>query len=229
MFRKITPFTVKGVIWYQGESNAHQAGLYKKIFTAMIQNWRDDLENSSLPFLFVQLAPFKGWYAENDTSWASLREAQLDTLKSVNNTAMVVITDCGESNNIHPRNKKTVGERLAAAARGMVYGENIEYSGPIFRDMKIEGKNAILYFDHVGKGLTFIGEEPLGFEICGREGVYLKADVCIKGNTIVASNPEIDEPYGVRYGWSNFPEVNFYNIDGFPASPFRAFRGNKSS
>jgi len=140
MFRKITPFTVKGVIWYQGESNAHQAGLYKKIFTAMIQNWRDDLENSSLPFLFVQLAPFKGWYAENDTSWASLREAQLDTLKSVNNTAMVVITDCGESNNIHPRNKKTVGERLAAAARGMVYGENIEYSGPIFRDMKIEGK-----------------------------------------------------------------------------------------
>lgn len=228
MIKPLQPFAIKGAIWYQGESNAGQAYEYRTLFPAMIQSWRDDWEQGDFPFLFVQLAPFLAKAKQpQESAWAELRESQALTARKVKNAAMAVITDVGDPADIHPRNKRVVGERLALAARGVAYGEKLVYSGPEYDSHEIEGANVILKFKSVGQGLEAKGGELTGFTICGEDKKWVNAKAVIKGDTVVVSAEGVKKPVAVRFGWYNFPEVNLWNKDGLPASPFRTdnFRG----
>ena len=218
MIQPLLKFPIKGAIWYQGESNSGRAYGYRTLFPAMIESWREAWGNE-FPFLLVQLAPFQG----NGVNFAELRDAQLLATKELPKVGMAVITDVGNKTNIHPQQKKPVGERLELAARALAYGEKIEYSGPIFNKMNIEGKQATLMFDHVGKGLKVKGEELTGFTVAGDDKVFHPAKATIKGDTVVVESDEVAKPTAVRYGWINFaePTLNFYNKEGLPASPFR--------
>ncbi|UGU18202.1 sialate O-acetylesterase [Sinomicrobium kalidii] len=208
-------YTVRGVVWYQGESNAERAHQYRKLFPAMIKNWRNDWKQGDFPFYFVQIAPHRGQNPE-------IREAQLLSMKSVPNTGMVVLTDAGNAQNIHPLNKQVVGKRLALWARAQTYGEKgLVYSGPIFTHMKKEGEKIRLYFDYTGSGLVCKGDSLTHFTIAEKNGEFLPAKAEIENNTIVVSNPEIKNPAAVRFGWENVPEHNLFNKEGLPASPFR--------
>lgn len=223
MIAPLIPYAIKGAIWYQGESNAGRAAQYHTLFPDLIRNWRRDWGQIDFPFLCVQLAPFSKIEPQpKGSDWAELREAQLLATKILPKVGMAVITDVGNEHNIHPKKKAPVGARLALAARAIAYGERIEYSGPIYRDMKIEGSKIILRFDHVGKGLEARDGELKGFAICGddRKFVWAKAEI-LPNNTIAVSSPEVANPVAVRYGWANCPVVNLWNKDGLPASPFR--------
>lgn len=214
MISPLQPFAIKGVIWYQGESDTKKAEQYQILFPALIESWRKAWKQNHFPFLFVQLAPYKYTTPE-------IREAQLLTLAKTKNTAMVVTTDCGDPDDIHPANKKTVGERLALAARAIAYKEKIEYSGPIYSSKRLKGRLIILSFIHKGKGLSCKGDRLTGFEIAGEDKQFVPALAIIKHNKVYVSHEKIKKPLFVRYGWSNVPEINLYNKDGFPASPFR--------
>jgi sialate O-acetylesterase len=222
MIAPLQPFAIQGVIWYQGESNAGRAYAYRTLFPLMIQSWRDSWGQGDFPFLFVQLAPFMAIVNEpQESTWAELREAQLLTAQKVKNTAMAVITDVGDPNDIHPRQKAPVGERLALAARALAYGEKIVYSGPIYDSMKVEGNKAILSFKHVGGGLVVKGDRLQGFTIAGADRKFVNADAVIQENKVIVSSPKVEKPVAVRYGWANCPVVNLWNKEGLPASPFR--------
>jgi sialate O-acetylesterase len=225
MIAPLVPYAMRGAIWYQGESNAPRALQYRTLFPAMIKNWRADWKQGDFPFLFVQLAPFKAIVKEpQESDWAELREAQLLTSLKVPNTAMAVITDAGDEKDIHPKQKETVGKRLALAARGTVYGESVVPSGPLYvpGSLKIEGDQAILGFKHVGSGLEFRGDSGLqGFTIAGADRVFHNARAEIKGDQIVVRSPQVARPVAVRFGWANYPVVNLWNKNGLPASPFR--------
>jgi sialate O-acetylesterase len=215
MIHPLLPLAVKGCAWYQGESNNKKPEQYRTLLTAMIHNWRSDFGNPEMPFLIVQIAPHKDMKPE-------LREAQLLVSQAVKNTALIVTTDCGDANDIHPPFKQPVGARLALAARGLAYGEQMEYQGPVYKSVQVKGKEMIVEFDHVGKGLSTQGSSLLtGFTIAGKDKIFVPATAKIKGKTIVVSNDTITQPVAVRYGWSNVPDVNLYNADGLPASPFR--------
>lgn len=217
MIAPLQSFPIKGVIWYQGESNddsASRAKQYRTLFPLLINDWREHWVTKNFPFLFVQIAPYRDMTPE-------IREAQLFTFKQTPKTAMAVITDAGDAANIHPANKQIVGERLALAARALAYGENIEYSGPIFRSIKIRGNKVILRFDHAGSGLLAKGGVLKGFSLAGPDKNFVPGQAIIEGKTIVVSSPQVATPVAVRYGWSNVPDVNLYNKEGLPASPFR--------
>ena len=222
MILPVSPYAIRGVIWYQGERNSPRAYQYRTLFPALIADWRALWNNPRLPFLFVQLAPFGTPSPEpRDDLWAELREAQLMTSQTVAHTAMAVITDVGEQTNIHPVKKQPVGARLALAARALVYGEKIEYSGPIYRSMTIDGNHAVLSFDHVGQGLVAQDGPLTGFAICGADHKFVYAEAEIRGDEIRVWSPQVPAPVAVRYGWAGFPVVNLWNQDGLPASPFR--------
>jgi sialate O-acetylesterase len=215
MIAPLIGFPVKGVIWYQGESNNGNATQYRDRFSTMIADWRKQWENPKLPFLFVQIAPHQKMTPE-------LREAQLQTLETTAHTAMVVTADVGDAEDIHPANKEPVGVRLALAARALAYGEKIEYSGPLFESVKPVGNKLVIAFTHVGKGLEARGGLLRGFTVAGADGNFLPATAEIQGREVAVSNAEVPEPKAVRYGWSNVPDVNLFNQDGLPASPFRS-------
>jgi len=218
MIAPLIPYGVRGAIWYQGESNAGRAYQYRKLFPAMIQNWRKDWGRGDFPFYYVQIAPYK--YKTEFTA-AELREAQLMTL-SVLNTGMVVTSDIGDPNDIHPRNKQEVGRRLALWALAKTYGNaDIVFSGPIYRSMKIEADRVRIFFDHVSGGLVSKGGQLTHFEIAGEDREFLPAQAVIDGETVVVSCEKVDRPLAVRFGWSNTAEPNFFNKAGLPASPFR--------
>jgi len=222
MIAPLEPFALRGAIWYQGESNAGRAYQYRTLFPAMIRCWRDAWPQGDFPFLFVQLAPFMKIEQEpSESAWAELREAQLLTMLRVPNTAMAVITDVGEEDNIHPKKKEPVGDRLALAARALAYGEKIEYSGPVFSKMEIDGGKAVLSFDHLGGGLVAEGGKLAGFAVCGEDRRFVNADAEIRGDKVIVSSPEVPKPAAVRYGWANYPLGNLWNRAGLPASPFR--------
>jgi len=222
MIAPLLPFAIKGAIWYQGESNASRAEQYRSLFATMIRNWRRAWGQGDFPFLCVQLAPFKSVKdAPGESDWAELREAQWLATKNLPNVGMAVITDVGDPKDIHPKRKQPVGERLATAARGIAYGEKIEYSGPIYRKLKIRGNKAEISFDHVGEGLEARDGALKGFAICGEDRKWVWADAEIVGDKVVVSNPAVTRPAAVRYGWADCPVVNLWNKDGFPASPFR--------
>ncbi len=220
MQKRIIPYTVRGVIWYQGEANAQRAEQYRTLFPALIQEYRDDFKNQELPFLFVQLANYDHPAYGSQPIWAELREAQLLTWQKVKNTAMVVTMDVGEKNTIHPTNKKPVGERLAACAFYNVYGLNNPYSGPIYKDEKFNGDKAIVSFDFVYDGLSVDGQVK-GFAICGKDKVFVPAEAKIENNKVIVSSELVKEPIAVRYSWANWSDGNLKNKNGFPASPFR--------
>ncbi len=214
MIAPLQSYPIKGVIWYQGEANNDRAKQYQILFPLLIDDWRKQWHEGHFPFLFVQIAPFCGMTPE-------IREAQFLTLKQSPNTAMVVITDAGDANDIHPSHKQVVGERLALAARGLAYAEKIEYSGPLFDSMRIENSRAILSFTHAGSGLVTKGGELKGFTLAGEDKTFVPAHAEIQGDEIVVTSDQVAKPVAVRYGWANVPDVNLYNKEGLPASPFR--------
>jgi sialate O-acetylesterase len=222
MIAPIIPYAMRGAIWYQGESNAGRAYEYRTLLPTMIKNWRTDWKQGNFPFLIVQLAPFMKIETEpGESQWAELREAQLLTTLTVPNTALAVITDVGEENDIHPRRKEPVGARLALAARALAYGEKIAYSGPVHHAMRTEGNKAILSFEHTGSGLAAKGGPLTGFTLAGKDRKFVKAQAEIHGDKVAVWSPTVDEPVAVRYGWTNYPVVNLWNKEGLPASPFR--------
>jgi sialate O-acetylesterase len=218
----VIPYGMRGVIWYQGESNAYRACQYRELFPAMITQWRRKWEQGDFPFLFVQLAN----YHFEPQVFPELREAQSMTLK-LPQTAMAVTIDIGDSTDIHPKNKQEVGRRLALAAQKTAYSEDILFSGPIYKKMFIEGSKCWLLFDHIGDGLVAKEDgELLGFSVAGKDREFLKARARIDGNQIIIWNEEINQPVAVRYAWANHPvDFNLYNQSGenpcLPASPFR--------
>jgi sialate O-acetylesterase len=219
MIAPLVPLTFRGAIWYQGESNATRAFQYRTLFPAMIRDWRAAF-GREFPFLFVQLANFVP--AENARiGWAELREAQLLALQ-LPATGMAVTIDIGDSKDIHPKNKVDVGKRLAAAARGLVYGEKVEPSGPLFERATFEGGKARVTFRHAGGGLVQKGESLTGFSIAGEDQKFFPAVARIEGNEVVVTNPDVARPVAVRYGFECDPRCNLYNQDGLPASPFRS-------
>lgn len=223
MFAPVSEYTVKGVIWYQGESNTPEPEIYEDLFTTMIQEWRKELKQENLPFLYVQLPNYlerENMQALN--KWPLLRESQLETLK-LPNTAMAVAIDVGEWNDLHPLNKQAVGKRLALAARKIAYGEDIVAMGPIYHHMEVQGNQAILSFTNIGTGLmSKDGEKLRNFQIAGADGVYQEADAVIEKDHVIVSCDKVGAPSTVRYAWSDSPvNINFYNKEGLPASPFR--------
>ena len=214
MIHPLIPYGIKGVIWYQGESNRDKHLLYRTLFPAMITDWRARWKQGDIPFLYVQLAPYADMSPE-------IREAQFLTLGKIKNSAMTVTTDVGDAKDIHPRKKEPVGQRLALAARALAYGEKIEYSGPLYESMKADKEKIILQFKHIGTGLIAKDGPLKGFTIAGKDKTFVPAKAEIQGSTIVVSADGITDPTAVRYGWANVPDVNLFNQEGLPASPFR--------
>jgi len=224
MIAPLVNYAIKGFIWYQGESNTGRAEEYAKLQPAQIADWRKQWQRGDLPFLFVQLPNFMDvCYSPAESQWAVFRESQLRSL-AVPNTAMAVTIDAGEWNDIHPDNKKTVGDRLALAAWKLAYNEkDLVASGPIFRSAVIENKKIILSFDHTGSGLISIDGEPLSqFAIAGADKKFVWANAQIEDDKIVVWSDRVDAPLYVRYAWADNPDgANLYNKEGLPASPFR--------
>jgi sialate O-acetylesterase len=219
MIAPLTPYAIRGVIWYQGESNSanDRAPMYERLFQTMIRDWRDRWAQGDFPFLFVQISNFTSGPWED---WATIRDAQRRAL-ALRNTAMAVTIDIGNPDDVHPTDKLDVGHRLALAARGMAYDENIEFSGPLFRQVTREDHALRVWFDHA-EGLQAKGDFVKGFEIAGKDGKFVLAEARIDGTTVVVSNSAVDAPVHVRYGWANSPDCNLQNGVGLPASPFRS-------
>jgi sialate O-acetylesterase len=217
MIAPLTPFPIRGVIWYQGESNSalERAPLYNRIFRTLIEDWRREWDVGDFPFLYVQISNFKSTPAED---WALLRDQQLKTLE-MRNTAMAVTIDIGNPDDVHPTDKLDVGLRLARAAQSIAYGESVEYNGPLFRQATPEGSAIRVWFDHA-KGLTAKGGEVAGFEVAGADGTFSPASAHIEGETVLASSPSVPDPAFVRYGWANSPKCDLFNSEELPASPF---------
>ncbi|HUX84796.1 MAG TPA: sialate O-acetylesterase [Chitinophagaceae bacterium] len=218
------PYTIKGFLWYQGESNASHPSTYEGLMKALIGDWRKLWNQGELPFLYVQLPNFlEVTYSPSESGWAEIREAQRLAL-SVPKTAMAVTIGLGEWNDIHPLDKKDVGDRLAFAAENLAYGDSsVPYSGPLFQSATTRGDSMILSFSHTGGGLVARGGGDLKyFSISGRDRKFVWAKARIEGNQVVVWNDSIPHPVTVRYGWADNPEgANLYNRDGLPASPFQ--------
>lgn len=214
---------VKGVLWYQGEANTGRASEYTAFLKALVADWRQRFDDPSMPFIYAQLPGFMDVnYLPSESDWAVLRESQAKAL-TVPNTAMTVNIDLGEWNDIHPDNKKDVGERMALAALKLAYNENVVYSGPIYKDHRIDGNKVIIGFDHIGGGLiTIDGEAPGAFAIAGPDKKFVWANAKIEGDHVVVWSDEVPNPKFVRYAWADNPDnPNLFNKEKLPASPFR--------
>ncbi len=219
MVAPIIPFAIKGVIWYQGESNVNRPTQYIKLFQTMITSWRKGWGEGNFPFYFVQIAPYR--YKKSLVNASLLREAQTKAL-SLPNTGIIVTTDVGNIEDIHPKNKQAVGSRLALLALAKTYKfDNLVYTSPVYKLMKIEGNAIRLSFDNIGSGLTSKEELLTDFEIAGADQKFVKATAIIDGATVVVSSDKVTNPVAVRFGWSIISEPNFFNKEGFPAAPFR--------
>ncbi|MET0463537.1 MAG: sialate O-acetylesterase [Chitinophagaceae bacterium] len=223
MVAPVINYTIKGFCWYQGEANTGQPKQYEKLQSALIADWRSKWKNDSLPFLYVQLPGFMDYnYLPAESNWAMMRESQGKTL-SVPNTAMVVAIDLGEWNDIHPDNKKAVGERLAIAAYKTVYKENVVHSGPTVQSVNADGDKIVITFSNTGGGLmTADGAPPAEFSIAGDDKKFVWATAKIEGNSVIIWNEEVKAPKYVRYAWADNPvNPNLRNREGLMASPFR--------
>ena len=218
MIAPAAPYTIKGVIWYQGEANTDpkRAPMYARLFSTLIADWRQQWNEGNFPFLYVQISNFNS-PAED---WGAIRDAQRRTLSTAN-TAMAVTLDIGDPDNVHPADKQTVGARLALAARALVYGEpQLTYSGPLFRTATTEGSAMRIWFDHAKSGLTSHGPELEGFEIAGADGKFVPAAARIDGSTVVVQAQGVSKPRAVRYAWASFTNANLFNKENLPASTF---------
>ncbi|MCC4211187.1 sialate O-acetylesterase [Leeuwenhoekiella parthenopeia] len=214
---------VKGILWYQGESNTGNPKAYEGYMAALISGLRSVLGQPETPFIYAQLPNFMDVsYLPSESNWAELREAQLKALKN-SNTAMTVNIDLGEWNDIHPDNKKDVGERMALAGLKLAYGENLVYSGPVYESHTVEAGKVILKFKHTGNGLMSNDGEPLSeFALAGEDGKFVWANAKIEGDRVIVWSDEVAEPKYLRYAWADNPDnPNLYNKEGLPASPFR--------
>ncbi len=217
-------YGIRGTIWYQGETNAGRAYQYDDLMKLLITSWRKDWGQGDFPFYFVQLADFQDETPNpGESSWAELREAQTNTLREVPNTGQAVITDLGESNDIHPREKRDVAERLLRWALAKDYGYDISYRSPEFREMEIKDGKAILSFDHTGGGLKTSDVSTVrGFAVCGADKKWKSAEGKIIGDRrIEVSSKEVSEPTAVRYAWATNPVCNIVSKEGLPLTPFR--------
>jgi sialate O-acetylesterase len=218
-------YGIRGVIWYQGESNAGRAYQYRDLFPLMIQSWRDEWQIGDFSFYWVQLADFLPEKSEpGDSSWAELREAQTMTMSKLPKTGEAVIIDLGEGRDIHPRNKQDVAKRLARWALARDYGmSNVPYHSPQYKSMEKQGNKIVLSIDHVGSGLyTFDTQNPIGFAIAGSDQKFVWADAKLVGNDkIEVSSNKVAEPAAVRYAWADNPVCNVYSREGLPLTPFR--------
>jgi sialate O-acetylesterase len=225
MINPLVPYGIRGALWYQGEANAGRAHQYSISFPLLISNWRKKWNQGDFPFYFVQLS---SWMADHGNSnkgskWAELRESQTATL-SVPNTGMAVTLDIGDTKDIHPANKQDVGLRLAAIALNKDYGRKNEYSGPVYKDMKVEGNKVHLTFDHAKNG--FLIKDAYGylkgFEVAGSDQHFYYAKAAITDGRVVVYSDSVVTPVAVRYGWADdMPEANLNNREGLPAVPFR--------
>jgi sialate O-acetylesterase len=221
MIIPLTNYAIRGVIWYQGEANAGRPIQYRKLFPALIRDWRRVWDEGDFPFLFVQLA---NWGINvPQSNWPELREAQLMTL-SVPKTGMAVTIDIGDGSDIHPKNKQEVGYRLALAAQAIAYGQDVIYSGPIYESMAVEGEKVRLHFKYAYGGLVaknWPAPTLTGFEIAGEDHKFIGAEAKIDGDTILVHSGKVAHPVAVRYAFAMNPWCNLYNRMGLPASPFR--------
>lgn len=222
MIAPLLPFAIKGAIWYQGESNAGRAWQYRALLAAMIADWRARFGVGDFPFYIVQLAAWQPTYAEpRDNEWAELREAQAFTAKTVPNSGLAVTIDIGDAADIHPKDKRDVGHRLALCALAKTYGQSVEWSGPEYKSMAVNGKAIRIEFNHVGGGLMANGETLTGFAIAGEDRKFVWANAVIEGDSVVVSSPKVTNPVAVRYAWDINPVCDLFNRDGLPAVPFR--------
>jgi sialate O-acetylesterase len=218
MIAPLTAFPIRGVIWYQGEANTRRDGapdLYGRQLAAMIADWRQHWGIGDFPFYYVQLSNFRSDASED---WPAVREGQRSTLR-VMNTGMAVTIDIGNPDDVHPLNKQDVAKRLALWARAKTYGESVEFSGPLFRQLTREGTSLRVWFDH-GDGLN--AKTLHGFEVAGDGERFHAATARIEGATIIADSTDVPHPVRVRYGWANSPDCDLFNKQGLPASPFQA-------
>ncbi|CAM3123632.1 sialate O-acetylesterase [Rariglobus hedericola] len=243
MIHPLIPYALKGVVWYQGESNVGRAYQYRTAFPLLIKDWRTRWGQGDFPFLFCQLANMTGKQPmPGDANWAELRESQSLTL-AVANTGQAVLIDVGDANNVHPQNKADVGARLAAIALAQTYGQSVPFSGPVFQAAKIDGGKIRLAFKQTDGGLVakalpatysvdsatgatapIVRNNPgalEGFAICGADRKWVWAEAKIEGNQVIVSSAQVTAPVAVRYAWAGNPTCNLYNGAGFPASPFR--------
>jgi len=230
MIAPIVPYGIRGAIWYQGEGNTEstESDHYRRSFPLLIRNWREDWGQGDFPFLFVQLPPwtrdarFHVAIDPEGTGWPILRESQLLTSQNVPNTAMAVIMDVGDENKIHPERKEPVGQRLALAARGVAYGQDVVYKSPVFKSMTIQDNKAVLSFDDVDGGLIVNGDTAAGFSIAGEDKKFYPAQVkIINKDKLEVWSDQVTQPVAVRYGWANYTVVNMFNKAGLPMCPFR--------
>jgi sialate O-acetylesterase len=224
MIAPLTPMTIRGAIWYQGEANTGRISWeYHAFLTALIRNWRRVWNQGDFPFLIVQLANFGQPSAEpGESGWAQIRDAQLKTTQTLKNTGLAMAIDIGDAVNIHPVNKQEVGRRLALWALANVYGRNVVFSGPVYQSMKIEGRQIRLTFDPIGGGLVAKGDKLTGFAIAGADMKFVWAQAKIEGGKVIVWSDKVAKPMAVRYAWADNPTCNLYNQAGLPASPFRA-------
>jgi len=233
MINAIIPFTIKGVIWYQGEGNSGRYQNYMKLMNGLIKNWRDEWGLGDFPFYFVQLAPNGSLGQGNGTSQAFLREAQLRTMLSVKNTGMAVTLDIGSTITNHPPEKLLIGKRLAYWALAKNYGFNgLPHSGPVYESMKVKNNKVYVNFKFAKNGVTSYGKPLSGFEIAGEDKIFYSADASIdphwsagweNRSVLTLSNKNVPNPLYIRYGWKNYIEGALYNVEGLPASSFRSY------
>ena len=222
MLEPVAPLAITGTIWYQGEQNADHARQYRKLLPAMIGDWRALFGQGDFPFYIVSLPAFMHHQDHpTESSWAELREAQAMAARSVKNAALAVTIDTGDPDNIHPADKKIVGERLALCALARTYGERIPYQGPTFKSVEPLHGALKIHFTHTDGGLVAKNGSPGEFSVAGKDHKFYWADAKMDGDTIIVSSPEVPEPVDVRYAWQSFPVANLYNGAGLPAVPFR--------
>lgn len=224
MIAPLIPYAIKGALWYQGESNGPTANQYREIMETLVADWRTRWRQGNFPFLYVQLANYGKPMTEpvKDEALMTVREAQVQNLSIPNTGMAVAIENAGDNpTNIHPKNKQAIGYRLGLIARAKVYGEKVEYSGPMFKNYKIEGNKIRLYFTHTGKGLVAKDGKLTGFAICGEDKKWVWADARIDGKTIIVLSPEITKPIAVRYCWGTNPPASLSNKEGLWTPNFR--------
>lgn len=222
MLQRVMPYTLRGFIYYQGESDDHKPQMYYKLMTKLIEQWRSDWEDDLLPFLMVQLPMHRYMNDPDFKNWPLIREAQMKVYKTIKNTGLAVILDCGEFNEIHPKDKLPVGERLALQAMYHVYDciDEEKVFGPTYRSMIRKGNEIELSFDHVFEGFDVQGDIE-GFEIAGQDKIYVPANVKIEDSHIIVWSKQISEPMYVRYCWVNYSKVSVFGKNGIPLAPFR--------
>lgn len=220
MVAPVTPYGLRGFIWYQGEANADEPDTYRILFPALIRSWREKFEDPDLPFYWAQLA---SWSAGNGDAldWPELREAQQATL-AVPHTGQAILMDVGDADDIHPRNKQAVGDRLARISLANTYGRDVAFRGPSQSSLHFENDMVLVEFENAKILNTHDGEAPRGFELAGADGQFHPAEATIAGTTVMVRSPVVEKPIHVRYAWRRYVDANLANEHGLPAEPFRS-------